>query len=149
MPNKAHNVPLGFAAPTTEALREAVAQIIRDVTASKGLTDMELAGQLNVHANTVAAWRNKKNDMGALMIATIGAKFGADAVAPYNALYGATAHGIAAQDAAPLRELAEALAALTQSATPKARFDSLPALKAAGEALNGYILSLEMWRNAA
>jgi transcriptional regulator with XRE-family HTH domain len=149
MPNRSHNVPLPFAAPTTEALREAVAQIIRDLTAQHGITDLELAGQLNVHANTVAAWRNKKNDMGALMIATIGDKYGPESVAPFNALYGATAHGIAAQDAAPLRELAEALAAPTQSASPKARFDSLPTLREASEALNGYILSLERWRNAA
>jgi hypothetical protein len=62
---------------------------------------------------------------------------------------GATAHGIVAHDAAPLRELAEALAALTQSHTPKARFDSLPTLKAAAETLDGYILSLERWRLAA
>lgn len=149
MASKPHNVPLPFAAPTTEALRDAVAQIVRDLTARLGITDMELAGQLNVHPNTVAAWRNKKNDMGALMIATIGDKYGADAVSPFNALYGATAHGIAAQDAAPLAELAQALAALTQSTTPKARFDSLPSLKDAAEALNGYILSLERWRLAA
>lgn len=149
MASKNHNVPLPFAAPTTEALREAVAQIVRDLTARLGLTDLELAGQLNVHANTVAAWRNKKNDMGALMIATIGDKYGPESVAPFNALYGATAHGVVAQDAAPIGELAEVLAVLTKTTTPKARFDSLPVLKDAAEALNGYILCLERWRNAA
>lgn len=94
-------------------------------------------------------WRNKKNDMGALMIATIGSRFGAEAVAPYNALYGATAHGIAASDAAPLTEMADALAALMKAHGPKARLDTLPTLKTAAEALNGYILSLEKWRLAA
>jgi transcriptional regulator with XRE-family HTH domain len=149
MASKPQDVPLPIAAPTTEALREAVSQIIRDLTSSKGITDFELAGKLNVHPNTVAAWRNKKNDMGALMIATIGSMFGAEAVAPYNALYGATAHGIVAQDAAPLREMAEALAALTSSTNPKARFDSLPAIHRAISAMEGYAVMLERWRIAA
>lgn len=149
MPKHFKDVPLPLEAPTTEDLREACSAIIRDLTAGRGMTDIELGGKLNVHANTIAAWRNKKNDMGALMIATIGAKFGADAVAPYNALYGATAHGLAAHDAAPLTEMADALSALVKSDGPKARMDALPTLKAAHEALGGYLVSLERWRAAA
>lgn len=149
MHSNAQEVPLPLASPTTEALREACSRIIRDLTASLDLTDIQLGGMLNVHANTIAAWRNKKNDMGALMIATIGSRFGAEDVAPYNALYGATAHGIAASDAAPLTEMADALAALMKAHGPKARLDTLPTLKTAAEALNGYILSLEKWRLAA
>lgn len=149
MPNKAHNVPLPIDAPTTEALREAISAIIRDITAELRITDMELAGKLNVHANTVAAWRNKKNDMGALMVATIGAKFGAKFIAPYHALYGAHAHGLAACDAAPLGALADALAALAHGRGPKDRLDSLPVLKDAADALGTYIVSLEQFRRAA
>lgn len=149
MASRPHNVPLPLCAPTTEALREACSAIVRDIMSAHGLTAIELGGRLNVHANTVAAWLNKKNDMGALMIATIGARFGVDAIAPYHALYGASAHGIAAQDAAPLTEMADALAALTRSTGPKERLDALPTIKTASEALSAYIVTLERWRLAA
>lgn len=144
-----HNVSLPIQLPTTEALREACSAIVRDLMASHGLTAIELAGKLNVHPNTVGTWLNRKNDIGSLMIATIGVKFGVEAVAPYHALYDASAHGIAAQDAAPLTELADALAALTRANGPKARLDSLPTLKTALEGLSAYVVSLERWRNAA
>jgi hypothetical protein len=143
------NVLLPLALPTQKSLRAAVAQIIRDIQAEHGETDQCTADRLGISIGTIRNARNETADLNALTIARIGPVYGADAVGPYNALYGATAHGIVAHDAAPLRELAEALAALTQSHTPKARFDSLPLLKAAAEAVNGYILSLEMWRNAA
>lgn len=149
MPNKVHNVPLPIDAPTTEALRDAIAAIIRDITTERGLTDLEFAGKLNVHPNTVAAWRNKKNDMGALMVAIVGAKFGAKFIAPYHALYGAHAHGLVACDAAPLGELTDALSALVHGIGPKARLDSLPVLKDAADALGAYIVSLEQFRRAA
>lgn len=149
MPNSAHNVLLPLIAPDTAALRKAVAAIINDVQREHDLTDQELANKLDVHKNTICNARNKASDLGALTIAKIGAIYGADAVAPYHALYGATAHGIAASDAAPLTEMADALAALMRAHGPKARLDTLPALKNAAEALNGYILSLEKWRLAA
>lgn len=144
-----HNVLLPLTAPTTVDLRNAVAAMVRDIQLSHDLTDIQLAGKLDIHPNTVASWRNKKADMGALMVAVIGATFGVDAVAPYHALYGASAHGIAAQDAAPLSQLAMALAKLTEATSHKARLESLPCLKDAAEALNGYILALERWRLAA
>ena len=149
MASKPHNVLLPLALPTQKALRGALAQIIRDLQARYEETDQCTADRLGISIGTIRNARNETADLNALTIARIGAGYGADAVAPYNALYGATAHGIAAQDAAPLAELAQALAALTQSTTPKARFDSLPSLKDAAEALNGYILSLERWRLAA
>lgn len=149
MATKPHNVLLPIAAPDTEALRKAVAAIICDVQRDHDLTDAQLADKLDVHKNTICNARNKSSDLGALTIAKIGAKFGVEYVAPYHALYGASAHGIAAQDAAPLTELADALAALTRSNGPKARMDSLPTLKTALEGLSAYVVSLEMWRNAA
>lgn len=144
-----HNVLLPLCAPDTSALRKAVATIIRDIQREHGETDQQTADRVGVHKNTIANARNEQADLGALTIARIGSVYGVEAVGPYHALYGATAHGIASQDAAPLNELALALAALTQSATPKARFDALPTLKEAGEKLNAYILGLERWRLAA
>lgn len=149
MPTRPQDVSLPLPAPTTEALREAVATIIRDLTSQFKLTDIELGGKLNVHANTIAAWRNKKNDMGALMIATIGTTYGVDSVAPYHALYGAVAHAVTACKDAPLGELAEALAVLARASGPKSRLDALPLLKTANEALDSYIMSIERMRIAA
>lgn len=149
MAKNSHNVFLPMQLPTQKSLRAAVAQIIRDIQASAHETDQCTADKLGISIGTVRNARDEKTDLNALTIARIGAIYGADAVSPYNALYGATAHGIASHDAAPLAELASALAALTGADSPKARFDTLPALKDAAEALDGYILSLERWRNAA
>lgn len=149
MPDAPHNVLLPMLAPDTEALRKAVAAIISDLQRKHDLSDEDLAIKLDVHKNTICNARNRKSDLGALTIAKIGAKFGADAVAPYNALYGATAHGVAAMDAAPLTEVADALAALTRSAGIKARLDALPVVKAAAEKLVSYVVTLERLRIAA
>lgn len=149
MTDSAHNVLLPMMAPDTEALRNAVAAIISDLQRKHGLSDEDLAVKLDVHKNTICNARNRKSDLGALTIAKIGAKFGPDAVAPYNALYGAHAHGVAASDAAPLSEVADALAALTRSAGLKARLDTLPVLKAATDKLVSYVVSLERMRIAA
>lgn len=144
-----HNVLLPLGLPDTEALKKASAAIIRDIQREHDETDQKTADRLGVHKNTIAAARNEVSPLGALTIAKIGVAYGADAVAPYNALYGATAHGIAASDAAPLVELSEALAALHRAQGPKARLDTLPTLKAAAEALAAYIMALEQWRLAA
>jgi transcriptional regulator with XRE-family HTH domain len=130
-------------------LRAAVARIIRDIQAQHHETDQDTADRLGISIGTVRNARNEDTDLNALTIARIGAVYGAQALSPYNSLYGAAAHGIASQDAAPLAELADALAALHRAETPRARFDSLPTLKAAAEAIAGYINSLERWRIAA
>lgn len=145
----AHNVLLPFSLPTQSSLRSAVANIIRDVQLKNEETDVETAEKLGVSAGTIANARNKKADLSALTIAKIGTVYGIEAVAPYHALYGASAHGVAASDAAPLAELADAMAALTRSPGPKARLDALPVLKTAAEALNAYLMSVERWRTAA
>jgi hypothetical protein len=149
MPDAPHNVLLPMLAPDTEALRRAVAAIISDLQRKHDLSDEDLALKLDVHKNTICNARNRKSDLGALTIAKIGAKFGADAVAPYHALYGASAHGVAASDAAPLSEVADALAALTRSAGLKARLDALPVVKNAAEKLVSYVVALERMRIAA
>lgn len=141
-----HNVLLPLALPDTASLRKAVATIIRDIQRDHNETDQKTADKLGVHKNTIAGARNEDRDLGALTIARIGAIYGAWSVAPYNALYGAAAHGMAASDAAPLSELSEAMAALCKSGGPKARFDMLPTLNAAYEALGAYIIALEQWR---
>ena len=144
-----HNVLLPLLCPDTAALRKAVAAIIRDVQRDFDETDQKTADRLGVHKNTIANARNEMGDLGALTIARIGSIYGVEAVAPYHALYGAHAHGIAASDAAPLNALAEALAALTGATGPKARLDALPTLKAAAEQLGSYVVSLEQFRRAA
>lgn len=143
------NVLLPLALPTQKCLRAAVAQIIRDIQATHKESDQDTADRLGISVGTVRNARNEQTDLNALTIARIGAVYGAQALAPYNSLYGAAAHGIASQDAAPLVELSRALTALTEAKSPRARFDSLPVLKAACEALAGYINSLERWRIAA
>lgn len=144
-----HNVLLPLMAPDTAALRKAVAAIIRDVQRQFDETDQKTADRLGCYKNTIANARNEAGDLAALTIARIGSLYGVEAVAPYHALYGAHAHGIAASDAAPLNELAMAVAALTGATGPKARLDTLPTLKTAAEALGAYVISLEQWRNAA
>jgi hypothetical protein len=144
-----HNVLLPFALPDTAQLRKAVAHIIRDIQREYGETDQATADKLGVHANTIASARNERSDLGALTIARIGAAYGPDALSPYSALYGATAHGIAASDAAPLSILADTLAALHRATGPKQRLDALPIVKEAADALNAYALSLERFRIAA
>lgn len=143
------NVLLPLALPTQKLLRAAVARIIRDVQALHSETDQDTADRLGISVGTVRNARNEATDLNALTIARIGAVYGAQSLAPYNSLYGAAAHGIAAQDAAPLGELADALSELHRAETPRARFDTLPVLKRAAEALAGYINSLEQWRMAA
>lgn len=149
MPNDLRNVLLPFALPTQSSLREAVAAIIRDIQTRFEETDQDTADRLGISDGTVRNARNKKTDLNALTIARIGAVYGPEAIAPYNALYGATVHGTAANDAAPLAELSDALSALHRANGPKARLDTLPTLRDAYESLGGYILSLEQWRLSA
>ena len=149
MPDRTPNVMLPLSLPTQKELRAAVGNILRHVQHRYGETDQCTADRLGVSIGTVRNARDEKTDLNALTIAKIGAIYGADAVAPYNALYGATAHGVAAQDAAPLSLIADAMAALCSADSPKARLDALPALKDASEALAGYIVTLERWKIAA
>ena len=145
MPHRA-NVLLPFMPPTQKLLRAAIALIIREIQRDFDETDQCTADRLGVSIGTVRNARNETADLNALTIARIGAVYGAGAIAPYNALYGATAHVFAATDAAPLGALSEALTALLGATGPKARFDTIPALREAYEKLGGYLMSLEQAR---
>lgn len=149
MPDFGHTVLLPLMLPTQKQLRGAVAAIIRDIQNQYGETDQCTADRLGISIGTIRNARNETTDLNALTIARIGAIYGAEAVAPYNALYGATAHGIAASDAAPLSQLSEALCALHKANGPKARLDTLPTLKDAHKAIGAYIMSIEQWRVAS
>lgn len=149
MPHSSSNVLLPVSLPTQSLLREAARNIILDLQKQTGETDMEMAERLGVSASTIANARNRKNDIGALTIAKIAARYGEAAVEPYRALYGHGGHGVAASDPAPITELAHAVAALAGSDSAKARLDALPMLKDAQEKLAAYISGLERWRLAA
>lgn len=149
MADSARNVLLPLMLPTQKQLRAAVAAIIRDIQHRHGESDQCTADRVGISVGTIRNARDEKTDLNALSIAKIGAIYGADAVAPYNALYGATAHGVAASDAAPLTEMADALAALMRAGGPKARLDALPTLRAALDAMGAYVVTLERWKIAA
>ena len=137
--------------PCTKSLRAAVSAIIRDIQHSHHELDQETADRLGVSVGTVGNARNEKADLGALTIAKIGLLYGPEAVAPYNALYGATAHATHPSACDPLPELGRAIAALAaiRNGSPKDRLDALPVLKAASAALDAYIASIETLRLVA
>ncbi|WP_298165062.1 hypothetical protein [Novosphingobium sp.] len=149
MADSARNVLLPLMLPTQKQLRAAVAAIIRDIQHRHAESDQCTADRVGISVGTIRNARDEKTDLNALSIAKIGAIYGADAVAPYNALYGATAHGVASSDAAPLTEMADALAALMRAGGPKARLDALPTLRAALDAMGAYVVTLERWKIAA
>jgi transcriptional regulator with XRE-family HTH domain len=101
---------LPFAAlPTTECVRNACANVIRDIERDHDLTDQQLAEAIGVHVNTIARARNKQVTIDNLTLARIAAVFGREALAPWDAL------GMGAQsddNADPMHALAMAIAAL-------------------------------------
>lgn len=144
-----NNVMLPLAAPDTEALRKAVANIIRDIQREFEETDQQTADRLGVRKNTIANARNRLTDLGALTIARIGAIYGAEFLGPYRALYELAAPNAVGMDSAPLEELAETMSALCKANGPKARLDTLPTVKNCAEKLNGYVAAMERWRLSA
>ena len=134
MSDKSTQVMLPFAnLPTTDCVRGALANVIRDVQREHDLTDQQLADKIGVHVNTVARARNKA--------ARLGAMFGDEALRPYTALWSHERH-----NGAVLPALADAMAALSRAAGPKGELDSLPAVKAAIEALSGFADRTEIKR---
>jgi hypothetical protein len=154
-----HNVPLPLALPTQKCLREAVANIIRDIQRDHGETDQCTADRLGISIGTVRNARNEQADLAALTIARIGAVYGCRYVDPYNALYGATAQPRQPKGADPLPDLARAVSIICDmrradsqgghAETPKEQLDALPQLKATRAALDSYIASIERLRIAA
>ena len=142
MSDKSTQVMLPFAnLPTTDCVRGALANVIRDVQREHDLTDQQLADKIGVHVNTVARARNKAATLDNVAVARLGAMFGDEALRPYTALWSHERH-----NGAVLPALADAMAALSRAAGPKGELDSLPAVKAAIEALSGFADRTEIKR---
>lgn len=151
MVDNSGKVLLPLPLPCTKSLRAAVASIIRDIQHAHHETDQQTADRLGVSVGTIRNARNEMADLGALTIARIGALYNPEAVAPYNALYGATAHATYPSVCDPLPELGRAVASLAaiRTGSAKDRLDALPTLKAASAALDAYITSIEGLRLVA
>ncbi|WP_305096456.1 hypothetical protein [Croceibacterium aestuarii] len=156
---RSDNVLLPIAMPTQKQLRDAIANIIRDIQRDHGETDQCTADRVGVSIGTVRNARNETADLNALTIAKIGAVYGARYVDPYNALYGATAHPLSTSEVDPLSDMARAVATICDmrradspggsTELPKEKLDALPSLKAAAASLTAYIASIERLRAAA
>ena len=88
MASDPHNVLLPIALPTRNALRKALADIIRSIQSAHSLTDEQLAAELHVSAGTVANVRNERTDLNQETIAKIGARFGVETLDPWSACFG-------------------------------------------------------------
>lgn len=143
MPNRSPQVMLPFATlPTTDCVRAAYANVIRDIQREHDLTDQQLADTIGVHVNTIQRARNKLATLDSVAEARLGAAFGEDAMRPIKALWGQDDGE--AEEALP--KLAEAMAALARAKGPKGVFDALPALKDCAETLNAFIQDAERKR---
>lgn len=159
MQDNYRNGLLPFQMPTQKRLREAVANIIRDVQRDFKETDEQTADALGISDGTVRNARNERTDLNAVTIARIGHKYGAHYVDPYHRLYGACAQSLQASQSDPLAPLAESVATLCRMRsqdseggrleTPKEQLDALPILKNAARELTAYIASIECLRVAA
>ena len=76
-----------FGRPTRKAYRAAVKQIVLDVQARKGLSDLELADLIGCHKETVENARNEVNSLDVLTLLNIGYAFGEEAIHPVRNLY--------------------------------------------------------------
>jgi hypothetical protein len=159
MADRGQNVMLPMCLPTQKLLRQAVANIIRDIQRDHKESDQCTADRLGVSDGTVRNARNERADLNALTIARIGAVYGPRYVDPYNALYGATAQPLQPTQADPLCDLARAVSIICDmrradsqgghAETPKEQLDALPQLKATRAALDSYIASIERLRAVA
>jgi transcriptional regulator with XRE-family HTH domain len=148
-----NNVLLPCPLPTQKELRDAVSKIISRAQAEHSLTDDEMADEIGVSIGTVRNARNKQADLNATTIARIGAKFGAEALDPYSALYGARNVPLDAADTDALPSLAGAVHRLAVAQSPTSPggagllhtelLDMLPALRDAQAALNSLICRAE------
>lgn len=143
MPNKITQVMLPFGVlPTTDCVRSAYANVIRDIQREHDLTDQQLADTIGVHVNTVQRARNKLATLDSVAEARLGAAFGEDAMQPIKALWGRDA----GETQEPVLALADALSALSRAKGPKGEFDALPTVKDAIEALQAWSMTVERKR---
>lgn len=138
-------VMLPFAAlPTTEGVRTAIANVIRDIQRDFDLTDLQLAAKIEVHVNTIQRARNKAATMDSETLNKLGAAFGPAAMQPIKALWGV---GCQHDDCElPTAELSDAVSALTRAKGLKGELDALPTVKAAIAAAQAYVAALERKR---
>lgn len=76
---------------TQNSYREAVSQTISGLAAPEGLTDQDMAELIGNSAASVGNARNKKGDMSAVSMLSIGKAFGPEALSTILALIGAKA----------------------------------------------------------
>ena len=130
----------------TAAYRSAVSRIITTVQTERDLTDIDLAEALNISVGTVSNARNRRADLSGVYLKRIGQLYGVAALNPYFALFGGKGVPIDADhDADSLPTVAYAvhqLAVVTAPSSPggasithKELLDSLPAIRAARQAL--------------
>lgn len=153
MPSNHNNVLLPMAMPTQKSLRAAVAKIIRSVQADHDLTDEELADEVGISVGTVRNARNEVTDLNAASIARIGARWGAERLDPYAALYGARNVPLTTSDEDALPSMTAAvhrLAVAQSTASPGGKSithcelaEMIPDLRAAQAAINALIVRAE------
>lgn len=128
--------------PTTDCVRAAYANVIRDIQREHDLTDQQLADRIGVHVNTIQRARNKLATLDSVAEARLGAMFGEEAMQPIKALW-AQPENSASE---PLTLLADAMGAISRAKGPKGEFDALPTVKAAMEGLAAWALLVERKR---
>lgn len=153
MTDQANNVLPTMAMPTQKSLRAAVARIIRSIQLEHHLTDDALADEVGISVGTVRNARNEMADLNANTLAKIGARFGAEALDPYAALYGARNVPLDARDVDALPSLSGAVHRLAVAQSPSSPggaamlhrelLDMLPDLRAAQSAINALICRAE------
>jgi len=76
-----------FGKPTRAVYRSAVKQIILDVQARNGLSDLELADLIGCGKDTIENARNEDNSLDVLTLLNIAYAFGEEAIQPVRNLY--------------------------------------------------------------
>lgn len=88
MADRASNVFLPMSFPTRNALRGALAQVVRSVQSEHSLTDEALADLIGISNSTVANVRNERTDLNQETIAKLGKRFGPECLDPWSACFG-------------------------------------------------------------
>lgn len=76
-----------FGRPSRRAYRAAVKQIVLDVQARKGLSDLELADLIGCHKETIENARNEDTSLDVLTLLNIAYAFGEEVIQPVRNLY--------------------------------------------------------------
>ncbi len=93
-----------FGKPTRRAYRAAVKQVVLDVQARKGMSDLELADLIGCHKETIENARNEDTSLDVLTLLNIAYAFGEEAIQPVRNLY----LFAAVEDLTPLERIARA-----------------------------------------